>query len=375
MNAPRTGDPTRPVSYVSLQTENRKRPELMIVVMDPRATGAQTEAVGERLRGYGFGVHRMAGEPIVLGAVGGPPDFDVRHIRVLDGVKEVVRVTSPYKFASRTWHPDDTVVDVDGVPVGGDEVVVMAGPCSVESVDQIEASAAAVAAAGARILRGGAFKPRSSPYAFQGLGEEGLRIMRAAADRNGLKVVTEVMTAEHIEPVARYAHVLQIGARNMQNFPLLREVGRAGLPVLLKRGLSATIEEWLMSAEYVLAEGNPHVILCERGIRTFETATRNTLDLSAVPVAQRATHLPIVVDPSHGTGLRHLVPPMACAAVACGAHGLIVEAHPNPPEALSDGPQSLTLDGFAEMMDAVRRVAAAIGRHVAPAEAALAVAA
>ncbi len=344
----------------------------MIVVMDPRATVPQTEAVVARLEGYGFGVHRTvaaqraAGEPVVLGAVGGPRDFDVRHIRVLDGVKDVVRVTSPYKFASRTWHPDDTVVDVDGVPVGGPEVIVMAGPCSVEGEEQIETSAAAVAAAGARILRGGAYKPRSSPYAFQGLGEDGLRMMREAADRHGLKVVTEVMTAEQIEPVARYAHVFQIGARNMQNFPLLREVGRTGLPVLLKRGLSATIEEWLMSAEYVLAEGNPNVILCERGIRTFETATRNTLDLSAVPVAQRATHLPVIVDPSHATGFRHLVPPMACAAVASGAHGLMVEAHPNPPEARSDGPQSLTLEGFADMMDAVRRVAEAVGRSVAP---------
>ena len=348
----------------------------MVVVLEPRASEPQTEAVVERLHAYGFGVHRSAGvEQTVLGAVGEQPDFDVRHIKVLDGVKEVFRITSPYKFASRTWHPEDTVVDVDGVPVGGDEVIVMAGPCSVESEGQIETSAAAVAAAGARILRGGAYKPRSSPYAFQGLGEDGLRMMREAADRHGLKVVTEVMTAEQIAPVSRYAHVFQIGARNMQNFPLLREVGRAGLPVLLKRGLAATIEEWLMSAEYVLAEGNPNVILCERGIRTFETATRNTLDLSAVPVAQRASHLPVVVDPSHGTGLRHLVAPLAAAGVAVGADGLMVETHPNPPEALSDGPQSLTLDGFAAMMDAVRRVAEAIGRTVAEARPALAAAA
>ena len=325
----------------------------MIVVMDSRATAPQTDAVVERLQAYGFRVHRTAsradGEPVVLGAVGGPHDFDVRHIRVLDGVKDVVRVTSPYKFASRTWHPDDTVVDVDGVPVGGPEVVVMAGPCSVESEEQIETSAAAVAAAGARILRGGAYKPRSSPYAFQGLGEDGLRMMRQAADRHGLKVVTEVMTAEQIEPVARYAHVFQIGARNMQNFPLLREVGRAGLPVLLKRGLSATIEEWLMSAEYVLAEGNPSVILCERGIRTFETATRNTLDLSAVVVARERTHLPVIVDPSHAAGVRRWVPALSAAALAAGAHGLIVEAHPDPDAACSDGPQSLTLDALADM--------------------------
>jgi 3-deoxy-7-phosphoheptulonate synthase len=340
----------------------------MVVVMEPRATEPQVESVIERLNGYGFGVHRSTGgEQMVLGAVGTKPDFDVRHIRVLDGVKDVFRITSPYKFASRTWHPDDTVVDVDGVPVGGPEVVVMAGPCSVESEDQIEASAAAVAAAGARILRGGAYKPRSSPYAFQGLGESGLRMMREAADRHGLKVVTEVMSPDQIDAVARYAHVFQIGARNMQNFSLLRDVGRVGLPVFIKRGLAATVEEWLMSAEYVLAEGNPNVVLCERGIRTFETATRNTLDLSSVPVAKRLSHLPVVVDPSHGVGLRHLVMPMARAAVAAGADGLMVEAHPNPPEALSDGPQSLYLDDFADLMVQVRKIAEAIGRTVADA--------
>ena len=223
-------------------------------------------------------------------------------------------------------------------------------------------SAAAVAAAGARILRGGAFKPRSSPYSFQGLGEEGLQILRAAADRHGLKVVTEVMTESLVETVGRYAHVLQIGARNMQNFTLLREVGRSGLPVLLKRGMSATIEEWLMSAEYVLAEGNPNVILCERGIRTFETATRNTLDLSAVPVVKQLSHLPIIVDPSHGVGIRDKVAPMALAAVACGADGLMVETHPNPPEALSDGPQSLYLDAFADLVAGARRIAGVVGR-------------
>ena len=348
----------------------------MVVVLEPRATEALTEAVIERLGGYGFGVHRSVGvEQTVLGAVGVQPDFDIRHIKVLEGVKEVFRVTSPYKFASRTWHPEDTIVDVDGVPVGGSEVIVMAGPCSVEGEEQIELSAAAVAAAGARILRGGAYKPRSSPYAFQGLGVDGLRMMREAADRHGLKVVTEVMTSEQIDPVARYAHVFQIGARNMQNFPLLRDVGRTQMPVLLKRGLAATIEEWLMSAEYILAEGNPNVILCERGIRTFETATRNTLDLSAVPVAKKASHLPVVVDPSHGTGLRDKVMPMARAAVAAGADGLMVEAHPNPPEALSDGPQSLYLDGFADLMEQVRRIAEAIGRTVAPAVPALAEAA
>ena len=333
----------------------------LVVIPDPSVDAARLDALADALCVFGFDVHRT-GTPVVLGATGVPADFDVRHIKVLADVRDVVRITSPYKFAARTWHPADTVVDVDGVPVGGPELVVMAGPCSVEGVDQIGASAAAVAASGARVLRGGAFKPRSSPYSFQGMGEEGLRIMRAAADRHDLKVVTEVMSESQVEVVGRYAHVFQIGARNMQNFPLLQEVGRAGLPVLLKRGMSATIEEWLMSAEYVLAEGNPDVILCERGIRTFETATRNTLDLSAVPVVKQLSHLPIIVDPSHGVGIRDKVAPMALAAVACGADGLMIEAHPNPPVALSDGPQSLYLDAFADLMDRVREVAAVVGR-------------
>jgi 3-deoxy-7-phosphoheptulonate synthase len=336
----------------------------LVVIPDPAASDARVEAVAEALRSFGFDVHRTGGAPVVLGATGVAADFDLRHIKVLPDVRDVVRITSPYKFASRTWHPEDTVVEVDGVRVGGGELVVMAGPCSVEGVGQIEAAAAAVAATGVQVLRGGAFKPRSSPYSFQGLGVEGLQIMRAAADAHGLKVVTEAMSESQVEPVARYAHVVQIGARNMQNFPLLQEVGRAGLPVLLKRGMSATVEEWLMSAEYVLAEGNPDVILCERGIRTFETATRNTLDLSAVPVVKQLSHLPIIVDPSHGVGIRDKVAPMALAAVACGADGLMVETHPSPPEALSDGPQSLYLDAFARLMEEVRRVGEAVGRAV-----------
>jgi 3-deoxy-7-phosphoheptulonate synthase len=334
----------------------------LVVIPDPSASDARVEALEAALDRFGFAVHRTGAEPVVLGATGVPPDFDLRHIKVLDDVRDVVRVTSPYTFAARAGHPSDTVVDVGGVPVGGRELVVMAGPCSVESEAQIETSAAAVAAAGARILRGGAFKPRSSPYAFQGLGEEGLRIMRAAADAHGLKVVTEVMTESQVDVVGRYADVFQIGARNMQNFSLLKEVGKAGMPVLLKRGMSATVEEWLMSAEYILAEGDPDVILCERGIRTFETATRNTLDLSAVPVVKQLSHLPVIVDPSHGVGIRDKVAPMAMAAVACGADGLMIEAHPNPPEALSDGPQSLYLDAFAGLMDQVRRVAEVVGR-------------
>ncbi len=347
----------------------------LVVIPEPSADAARVDTIADALAAFGFGVHRTgraeAGEPTVFVATGGPPEFDLRHIKVLPGVRDVARVTSPYTFASRAWHPESTAVDVDGVAVGGGELVVMAGPCSVEGEEQIEASAAAVAAAGAQILRGGAFKPRSSPYSFQGLGEDGLRMMRAAADRHGLTVVTEVMSESQVDAVGRYAHVFQIGARNMQNFPLLKVVGRAGLPVLLKRGLSATIEEWLMSAEYVLAEGNADVILCERGIRTFETATRNTLDLSAVPVVKQLSHLPMVVDPSHGVGIRDKVTAMALAAVAAGADGLMVETHPNPPEALSDGPQSLYLDGFADLMDRARRVAEAVGRTL-PAPLALA---
>ncbi|MEL6615234.1 MAG: 3-deoxy-7-phosphoheptulonate synthase [Bacteroidota bacterium] len=340
----------------------------MVVVMHPGAPEAQIEAVVEQLDGYGFGVHRSTGaEHTVLGAIGAKPDFDVRHIKVLDGVKDVFRISSPYKLASRSWHPEPSTVDVDGVVIGGNEVIVMAGPCSVESKEQIETSAAAVARAGAKILRGGAYKPRSSPYAFQGLGIEGLRIMRAAADRHGLKVVTEVMRPRQIEAVGQYAHIFQIGARNMQNFPLLQEVGKTGMPVLLKRGMSATIEEWLQSAEYILAEDNPNVILCERGIRTYENATRNTLDLSAIPVVKKRSHLPIIADPSHGVGLRDKVTPMARASVAAGADGLMIETHPNPPEALSDGPQSLYFDQFDDLMDQVRRVAAAIDRSIAPA--------
>lgn len=336
----------------------------MVVVMDPGASKALVEAVVDQLNDYGFDVHRSNGVGTVLGAVGRHPEFDLRHVQIMDGVKDVFRGTSPYKFASRTWHPDNTLIDVDGVVVGGNEVVVIAGPCAVESEAQIEETAAAVARAGARMLRGGAFKPRTSPYAFQGLGEEGLQFLRNAADRNGLKVVTEVMGPRQIETVAKHAHVLQIGARNMQNFPLLQEVGRVGLPVFLKRGMSATVEEWLMSAEYILAEGNPNVILCERGIRTFETATRNTLDLSAVPVVKKLSHLPVFVDPSHGVGLRDKVTPLARAAVAVGADGLMVETHPDPPKALSDGPQSLYLDEFCELMEQIQRVAEAVGRTV-----------
>lgn len=337
----------------------------MVVVMESGADERQIQRVIERLNEYGFDVHRSSGvNKTVLGAIGVHPEFDVRHIRVLDSVSEVYRVTEPYKFASRTWHRDDSIIDVGGAKIGGGNIAVMAGPCSVETSDQIEACAEAVARSGAAFLRGGAFKPRTSPYAFQGLGIEGLKLMRTAADRHGLKVVTEVMESSHINPVAERADVLQVGARNMQNFSLLKELGRVGRPVLLKRGPSATIDEWLMSAEYVMASGTSDVILCERGIRTFETSTRNTLDLSAVPVVKKKSHLPVVVDPSHGTGIRGKVTPMARAAVAAGADGLMIEIHPDPDHALSDGPQSLFFDQYDELIRQIELIAQAIGRTI-----------
>jgi 3-deoxy-7-phosphoheptulonate synthase len=283
---------------------------------------------------------------------------------VLDGVHEVLRITEPYKLASRTFKQENTVITVGDVRIGGDEVVVMAGPCSAETEEQVETTAAAVKRAGAKILRGGAFKPRSSPYSFQGLGEDGLRLLRNAADRHGLKLVSEIMDLSQLEVMERYVDILQVGARNMQNFTLLRELGRARRPVLLKRGISATIEEWLLSAEYVLAGGNMSVILCERGIRTFESYTRNTLDLCAIPVVQKLSHLPVVVDPSHGTGRRDKVAPMARAAVAAGADGLLIEVHCDPDHAKSDGAQSLYPTQFERLMAELRIIAPAIGRNI-----------
>ncbi len=282
----------------------------------------------------------------------------------MSGVFEVLRITEPYKLASRTFKPDGTVVAVGDVRIGGSEVIVMAGPCSAETDEQVEATAAAVKRAGAKILRGGAFKPRSSPYSFQGLGEDGLRMLRAAANQHDLKLVSEVMDITQIEIVDRYADMLQVGARNMQNYTLLRELGHARKPVLLKRGISATIEEWLLSAEYVLSGGNGEVVLCERGIRTFESATRNTLDISAIPVVKKLSHLPIIVDPSHGTGRRDKVVPMARAAVAAGADGLLVEVHCDADHALSDGAQSLYPDQFDRLMAELRIIAPAIGRRI-----------
>ena len=337
----------------------------MVVVMEERASEDQIQHIIATLVEKGFDVHRSTGAlRTVLGAVGGNRSFDTRLVEVMDGVHEVLRITEPYKLASRTFKPEQSVISMGDVRIGGDEVIVIAGPCSAESEEQVEAAAAAVSKAGAKMLRGGAFKPRSSPYSFQGLGEEGLKMLRGAADRHDLKLVSEVMDIGQIELVAKYADMLQVGARNMQNFTLLRELGKARTPVLLKRGISATVEEWLLSAEYILSGGNSDVVLCERGIRTFERYTRNTLDISAVPVIHKLSHLPIVVDPSHGTGLRDKVTPMARAAVAAGADGLIIEVHPDPDKALSDGAQSLFPSQFERLMAELRIIAPAIGRSI-----------
>ncbi len=337
----------------------------MVVVMEERAGEGQVQHVIAQLVEKGFDVHRSTGQlRSVLGAVGGNRSFDTRLIEVMDGVGEVLRITEPYKLASRTFKPERTAVSFGDFKIGGDEVIVMAGPCSIETEEQIAASAAAVKRAGAKVLRGGAFKPRSSPYSFQGLGEEGLRMMRVAADAEGLKVASEVMDVSQIDLVATYADILQVGARNMQNYTLLRELGKTRTPVLLKRGISATIEEWLLSAEYVLSGGNTDVILCERGIRTFESYTRNTMDISAIPVIQKLSHLPIIADPSHATGLRDKVTPMARAAVAAGADGLIIEVHPDPDQALSDGAQSIFPQQFDRLMAELRIIAPAIGRSI-----------
>jgi 3-deoxy-7-phosphoheptulonate synthase len=337
----------------------------MVVVMRERASDAQVQSVIAKLTEMGFDVHRSTGAlRTVLGAVGGSRQFDTALLEVLDGVQEVHRITEPYKLASRTFKQDNTVITIGDVRIGGDEVIVMAGPCSAESEEQVEASAAAVKRAGAKVLRGGAFKPRSSPYSFQGLGEEGLRMLRSAADRQNLLLISEVMDISQLELIERYAHILQVGARNMQNFTLLRELGHSKVPVMLKRGISATIEEWLLSAEYILSGGNMNVMLCERGIRTFESYTRNTLDISAIPVIQQLSHLPIIVDPSHGTGKRDKVAPMARASVAAGCDGLIIEVHCDPDHALSDGAQSMFPAQFDRLMAELRIIAPAIGRSI-----------
>jgi 3-deoxy-7-phosphoheptulonate synthase len=333
--------------------------------MEEQASEEQIQRVVAQLIDMGFDVHRSTGSTrTVVGAVGGTPTGDPRLVEILDGVHEVVRITEPYKLASRQFRPEDTTITIGDVRIGGDEVVVIAGPCSAETPEQVMQAAAAVKRAGAKGLRGGAFKPRSSPYSFQGHGEDGLRMLRTAADEHHLVLVSEVMDASQIGLLDRYVDIYQVGARNMQNYTLLRELGRTRKPVLLKRGISATIEEWLLSAEYVLAGGNMQVILCERGIRTFESYTRNTLDISAIPVVKKLSHLPVFVDPSHGTGRRDKVAPMARAAVAAGADGLLIEVHCDPDHALSDGAQSMFPGQFERLMAELRIIAPAIGRSI-----------
>lgn len=337
----------------------------MVVVLEKNVSQEQLENIIKHLEDCNFAVHKSTGEEqIVLGAIGVQPNFDIRRIKILDGVAEVYRITEPFKLASRSFKKENTEIKIKDVVIGGKEVVMMAGPCSVENEEQIFAIAEIVSKAGAKILRGGAFKPRTSPYSFQGLGEEGLKLMRNAADKYGLLVITEVMESSNIDLVEKYADIFQVGARNMQNFPLLRDLGKTTKPIMLKRGLSATVEDLLMSAEYILSSGNKEVMLCERGIRTFETFTRNTFDLSAIPVIHKRSHLSIIADPSHATGLRDKVLPMARAAVAAGADGLMVEVHNDPEKALSDGPQALLPDQFAELMTQVKAIAEVIGRKM-----------
>ena len=340
----------------------------MIVAMLETATEDQVQDVVDHLLKMGFAVHRTTGvKQTVLAAVGRPIEFDIRDIEVLPGVQDVHRISSPYKLVGRSFNPEGTVVRLaNGAEIGGKEVVVMAGPCSVESREQIFRAAEAVSHAGAKVLRGGAFKPRSSPYTFQGMGLDALKLLREAGDRFGLAVISEVMEISQIELMMPYIDIFQVGARNMQNFNLLRELGKVRKPVLLKRGIAATIEEMLLSAEYVMAGGNYDLILCERGIRTFETYTRNTLDISAIPTIHKLSHLPMTSDPSHGTGRRDKVAPMALASVAAGADALLIEVHPNPDKALSDGAQSLFPDQFDELMEQLRMVAPAVGRAIAP---------
>jgi 3-deoxy-7-phosphoheptulonate synthase len=336
----------------------------MIVAMQDRATEEEIQAVVERMMEVGFNVHRTTGAvQTILAGVGTPGAFSHDDFEVLPGVAEVIRISSPYKLAGRSFRPEGTVVRFpNGVAIGGTEVVVMAGPCSVESREQIFAAAQIVKDAGAKFLRGGAFKPRSSPYSFQGLGLDALKLLREAGAAHGLLIVSEVMEISQIEIMMPYVDLFQVGARNMQNFNLLRELGEVRKPVLLKRGIAATIEELLLSAEYLLAGGNYDVILCERGIRTFETYTRNTMDISAIPVVHKLSHLPILGDPSHGTGRRDKVPAMARATVAAGGDGLLIEVHPNPDKALSDGAQSLYPEQFAKLMDSLRIIAPAVDR-------------
>ena len=335
----------------------------MIIVMKPTSTKEDLARVTKKIESVGLSTHLSVGkERTIVGVIGDKKIIANLEMNMMPGVEKTVRITEKYKLVSREFHPEDSVIDVAGVPVGGKNLVVMAGPCSVESTEQLEEAAEAVAKCGAKFLRGGAFKPRTSPYDFQGLAEEGLKMLRTAADHNGLKVVTEIVDKDDIELVGKYADIYQVGARNMQNFQLLKALGKAKKPVMLKRGLAATISEWLNAAEYIMAGGNEQVIFCERGIRTYETFTRNTLDLSAVAAIKELSHLPIIVDPSHGTGRWEMVRPMARAAVAAGCDGLIIEVHPHPEVALSDGDQSLTPKNFNALMGELGKICDVMGR-------------
>ncbi len=337
----------------------------MIVVMDLKADLKDVEGVRARLKEFGFSVHEIRGEErLVLGAVGSGRIEDPSILQTMPGVEKVLAIRHPYKLVSREVKEDDTIIDIRGVKVGGKDIVVMAGPCAVEGEKQLLEAAWAVKKAGANILRGGAYKPRSSPYSFHGLEEVGLKLLSKAREETGLPIVTEVVNPADVDVVSSYCDIIQIGARNMQNFPLLKEVGESGKPVLLKRGFASSIEEWLMAAEYIMAEGNYKVILCERGIRTFETATRNTLDISAIPLVKRLSHLPVLVDPSHSGGDWRLVPALSRAALAAGADGLIVEVHPDPSRALCDGPQSLNPQNFIELMEELSPLAEVMGRSL-----------
>lgn len=337
----------------------------MIIVMSPGATKENMDRVQQKLTQLGLRAHLSEGEDrTIVGVIGDKKTIANLQMNMMEGVEKTVRITEKYKLVSRDFHPNDTVVDVGGVKIGGDHIVVMAGPCAVESEEQLREAAHEVKAGGADFLRGGAFKPRTSPYDFQGLAEKGLKMLRDAADAEGLKVITEIVDRDDIALMGDYTDVFQVGARNMQNFQLLKAIGKTSKPVMLKRGLSATISEWLNAAEYIMDGGNESVILCERGIRTYETFTRNTLDLSAVAAVKELSHLPVVVDPSHGTGRWQMVRPMARAAVAAGADGLIIEVHPHPEVALSDGDQSLTPKNFVRLMSEVRAIAKLMGKTV-----------
>jgi 3-deoxy-7-phosphoheptulonate synthase len=335
----------------------------MIIVMKRGATAGEISFVVNQVETSGYRAHLSQGtERTIIGVVGDGRPLENHNFELLSGVEQVVRILQPFKLASRDFHPENTVVDVRGVPVGGRQLVIIAGPCSVESRSQLLETARAVKEAGATILRAGAFKPRSSPYSFQGLGEEALELLAEAREATGLPVITEVMSTEQVPLVSKYTDVLQVGARNMQNFPLLQAVGRTRIPVMLKRGLMNTVQEWLLSADYVLSGGNRQVMLCERGIRTFETATRNTFDINAIPLLKGWTHLPVMGDPSHGTGKWDLVAAVGRACIAAGADGLMIEVHPDPARALSDGAQSLKPERFAELVASVRQIAPVVGR-------------